>query len=165
MTKISAVYKIINTVTNDCYVGSSKDVMRRWKDHKCPSRWKEHPNNQLYKDFQKYGIDKFRFQMLCPVEPEHLKDVEQELIDMMEPAYNSVNAKGLDVEKVKEYQGKYNQSEKGKETRRKYQMKYKHQLCCYNGETLTLNALLRRFQRSGVEHPAIEAKKYLLEAV
>ena len=34
MNKISAVYKIINTITNDCYVGSSNDVKRRWTQQK-----------------------------------------------------------------------------------------------------------------------------------
>ena len=46
--KISAVYKIVNTVTNECYIGSSKDVIKRWREHKCPSTWKEHPNSPLY---------------------------------------------------------------------------------------------------------------------
>ena len=38
--KISAVYKITNTVTGDFYIGSSKDVKQRWKEHKWPSKWK-----------------------------------------------------------------------------------------------------------------------------
>lgn len=37
MNKISAVYKIVNKVTGDFYIGSSKDVKRRWIQHKCPS--------------------------------------------------------------------------------------------------------------------------------
>ena len=43
MNKISAVYKIVNTITGDCYIGSSKDVKHRWANHKCPSKWREHP--------------------------------------------------------------------------------------------------------------------------
>lgn len=34
MNKISAVYKITNTITNDFYIGSSKNVKVRWIDHK-----------------------------------------------------------------------------------------------------------------------------------
>lgn len=57
MNKISAVYKIVNTVTGDCYVGSSRDVERRWYQHKCPSLWKYKPNSLLYRDFQmKNGV-------------------------------------------------------------------------------------------------------------
>ena len=41
MNKISAVYRIVNTVTNDFYIGSSKNVKKRWQSHKNPSNWKE----------------------------------------------------------------------------------------------------------------------------
>lgn len=59
MEKISGVYKITNTVTNDFYIGSSKDVNKRGANHKCPSTWKKCPNNPMYLDMKKYGIDKF----------------------------------------------------------------------------------------------------------
>ena len=149
MNKISAVYKIVNTITGDFYVGSSINVMQRWTCHKCPYNWKHQPNKQLYKDFQKYGVDKFRFQILAPVEPEYLKQVEQEFIEMLHPAYNKNNANGWDKEAYKEYD-------------REYRKKHYNQLCLYNGEELTLNALSGRFRKAGIEHPDIEAKKYLL---
>lgn len=164
--KISGVYKITNTVTNDFYIGSSKNVKKRWADHKCHSKWKRCPNNPLYLDMQKYGVDKFDFQMLANVEPENLKDVEQQFIETLKPTYNDKNAKGLDIERQKmqhkEYKKKYNQSEKGKENNRKYSNKYRNQTCYYNGETLTLNALVWRFRKDSIEHPTLEAKKYLL---
>ena len=187
MNKISAVYKIVNTVTGDFYVGSSKNVMLRWACHKCPSTWKVQPNNPLYLDMQKLGIYKFRFQILAPVMPKYLKQVEQEFIEMLQPPYNKINSNGLDVERHKEtrkkYSKKYRQSEigreanrkqarkdmkkyrqtnKGKETQRKAVNKYYNQLCSYKGETLTLNTLSARFRKAGIEHPNIEAKKYLL---
>ena len=176
--KISAVYKIVNTVTGDRYVGSSKDVFSRWTSHKCPSRWKENPNSPMYQDMQKYGLDKFRFDILAPVEPEHLKQVEQEFIDLLKPTYNNYRAKGQNVERYKEtkkewsksdrykeymknYSKEYYKSDKGKEARRKGSKNYQNQLCLYNGEELTLSALYKRFSRAGIEHPAVEAKKYL----
>ncbi len=149
MNKISAVYQIINTVTGEMYVGSSKNVFRRWHEHKRLSVWKAHPNSQMYKDMQKYGVDKFSFQILAPVEPEYLKQVEQELIEMLCPAYNDRRSKGLDVERWKE-------------TVRKAKRKYYSQICSYNGEKLTLDALVTRFRRAGIEHPKVEAKRYLL---
>ena len=158
MEKISAVYKIVNTVTRDCYVGSSKNVKRRWASHKQLHMWKKYPNSQLYKDMQKYGVDKFRFQILAPVMPEYLKQVEQEFIDMLHPAYNSNRANGWDVEKKRTSSIKYAQSEKGKER----QKKYLSQLCSYNGETLTLCALRDRFSKTGIKHATLEAKKFLL---
>ena len=55
---ISGVYKIANTITGDFYIGSSKNVKRRWESHKKPSAWKKCPNNQMYIDMQEYGTDK-----------------------------------------------------------------------------------------------------------
>ena len=149
MNKISAVYKIVNTVTGDFYVGSSRDVFHRWASHKEPSRRKKYSNSPLYQDIQKYGVDKFRFQILAPVMPEHLKQVEQEFIEMLHPTYNDRKANGKDTERYKEINRKANR-------------KYFNQLCSYNGETLTLNALRSRFRRAGIEHAALEARKYLI---
>lgn len=42
--------------------------------------------------------------------------------------------------------------------------KYRNQLCFYNGETLTLNALAVRFRKAGIAHPTVEAKKYIINS-
>ena len=157
--KISGVYKIINTVTGDFYIGSSKNVKSRWAVHKCQTTWKNNPNNPMYLDMKHYGTDKFEFQMIEEVEPESLKETEQKFIETLNPTYNNRRANGRDIERQKEY----HKSDKCKEYYKEYNKEYKNQLCCYNGETLTLNALYQRFQRAGVEHPTAEAKKYLLK--
>ena len=123
--KICGVYKITNTATGDFYIGSSKDVKKRLASHKCQSVWKNYPNNQLYKDMQEYGLDKFDFEILAEVEESFLKEREQYFIETLKPTYNNRNANGWDIER-------YN--------------KYYNQLCCYNGETLTLDALRKRFK-------------------
>ena len=45
---------------------------------------------------------------------------------------------------------------------KKSQKQYNNQLCCYNGETLTLRSLYMRFRRARIPNPDIEAKKYLI---
>ena len=156
--KIIGVYKITNTVTKDFYIGSSKDVKLRLACHKCQSTWKRCPNNPMYLDMNKYGVDKFVFEILEEVEEEKLKETEQQFIEILKPTYNSNRANGWDIERYKEY----NKSDKYKEYKKKSNNKYNNQQCSYNGETLTLAALSQRFQKSGVEHPTKEAKKYLL---
>ena len=151
--KTSAVYKITNTVTCDFYIGSSKNVKKRWADHKCQSTWNKCPNKQLYKDMLKYSVDKFEFDILCEVEPDKLKETEQQFIEMLKPAYNINRANGWDVERYKEHK---------KEYQKEYNKEYHNQLCSYNGETLTLNTLSARFSKAGIAHPAIEAKKYII---
>ena len=184
MEKICGIYKITNTITGDFYIGSSKNVKQRWKVHKIPSTWKKCPNNQMYLDFQKYGIDKFVFEILEEAEEEKLKETEQQFIEILKPTYNNYNANGWNIERYKEWQksekgkeshrkasNKYNKSDKGKEykktskckeSNRKSSKKYDNQLCFYNGETLTLCALRTRFRRASIPHPTLEAKKYLI---
>ena len=177
--KISAVYKITNTVTGDFYIGSSKNVKKRWSDHKCKSKWNERPNNPMYLDMQKYGVDKFVFEVIEEAEVDKLKETEQKFIETLKPTYNSCNAKGIDVERKKEYNKEYQKeyhktdkfkkymkeyqkSDKFKEHQKEFYKEYKKQLCLYNGEVLTLNALSKRFSKAGIPHPQIEAKKYLV---
>ena len=166
--KIIGIYKITNTVTCDFYIGSSKDVKKRWANHKCQSVWKQYPNKQLYQDMRKYGVDKFEFDILCEVEPEKLKVAEQQFIEILKPTYNRCNAKGLNVERRKEYQKEYLKEyrieyyQQNREKHKEYYNKYDNQQCLYNGETLTLAALSTRFRRAGIPHPVLEAKKYLV---
>ena len=160
--KISGIYKITNTITGDFYIGSSKDIKHRWTAHKCPSTWKKCQNNPMYLDMKKYGVDKFEFEILAEVEIDKLKETEQQFIETLNPSYNSCNAKGWNTERRKEYHKEYKKSEKGKETNRKSCKKYNNQLCFYNGQTLTLNALSMRFKRQGIDHCTVEAKKYLI---
>lgn len=145
MNNIIGVYKITNTITGDFYIGSSKDVKRRWANHKCTSTWNKCKNNPLYMDMKKYGVDKFEFEVFAEVEVGNLKEMEQQFIETLKPTYNNRNSKGWDVERYKEWNNHY-----------------KNQLCFFNGEKLTLNALYQRFEKQGINHPTLEAKKYLL---
>ena len=151
MEKISAVYKIINTITGDFYIGSSKDVKRRWAEHKRLSTWNKCKNNPLYLDMKKFGINKFELEILEEIEIGNLKDKEQQFIETLKPTYNNNNAKGLDVKRHIE-------------THRKASNNYENQLCCYNNEILTLATLSMRFIKAGIEHPTLEAKKYLIRS-
>ena len=156
--KISAVYKITNTVTGDFYIGSSKNVKNRWKEHKKPSSWKKSQNSPMYQDMKKYGKDKFELQILAEVEIEHLKEAEQQFIELLKPTYNNRRAKGWDIERYnqrhKEYQKDYKKSERYKECNKEYMKEYRkserykeyikeynNQLCYYNGKNITLDEL------------------------
>ena len=169
--KICAVYKITNTITGDFYIGSSKDVKKRWREHKCQSVWNERPNSKLYQDMKKFGTEKFVFEILAEVEENKLKKTEQQFIETLHPTYNDRNANGRDTERYKESQKKfqnsdkrkeYEKTERYKESQKKALNKYQSQLCRYNGVLLTLHALSERFSRAGIPNPTTEAKKYLI---
>ena len=94
-------------------------------------------------------MNNFEFQVIAEVEIGSLKKTEQQFIEALNPTYNNYDENDWDTERLKE-------------SNKKASNKYKNQLCCYNSETLTLNALYMRFYRAGIEHPFIEAKKYLI---
>ena len=166
MNKISGVYKITNNITGDFYIGSSKDIKHRWANHNSSSTWKQCPNSIMYQDMTKYGLSNFKFEII--EETENLKEREQYWINILKPSYNDRRATGLDTERHRKYY-KVHKGEclaRHKEWYKMHSdyMKECHNKCCfYEGETLTLNALSQRFQKQGILHAWLEAKKYLIE--
>jgi group I intron endonuclease len=78
---LSGIYRIKNIITNDCYVGSSVNIERRWKEHKNALKANCHDNQYIQNAYNKYGIDAFKYEILeiCPVE--YIIEREQERID------------------------------------------------------------------------------------
>lgn len=176
--KISGVYKITNNITGDFYIGSSKNIEKRWAVHKCVSVWKRRPGMKLYQAFIKYGLDNFIFEVL--EETSSLKKREQYWIEQLKPIYNNNWAKGQDAERYKETSRRcckeYYEIHRNEQLAKAKAYRQAHRdeclarmkecnsrLCFYKGETLTLNALSKRFCRQGIPHSYIEAKKYLIE--
>lgn len=60
---ISGIYKITNIINGKCYIGCSKDIKKRWKQHT-----KDATKSQIHLAIQKYGVDNFIFEVLleCP---------------------------------------------------------------------------------------------------
>lgn len=153
------VYKITNIITGEYYIGSSNNVDKRWREHRNPSTWKRHLNNQLYRDIQEYGVEQFVIEVIEELpDTKMLHNREQYWIKLLQPVYNTYTAcTGLDKKRYdKQYYIEHADDIK------KYKKQYNNRLCNYNGEILTLNALRKRFSRQGIEHPVIEAKKYLI---
>lgn len=140
---VSGVYAITNKTTGERYIGSSRDIRKRWKTHLDKREWSKNPGMLLYQAFQKYGIENFTFTIVALVEPEHLKEVEQEAIEMFKPELNARRPIITDDERI----------ERDRE--------YRRQLCVYNNKEIKLSALSKRFSRLGIPHPTKEAKKYL----
>lgn len=175
--KISGVYQIVNTITGDCYIGSSVDLEKRKQEHFRESIWKHNPNKQLYKDMKQYGKDSFLFRPIRLCKPEELKKYEQAAIEKYNPKYNVKAAytglTGLSKEEynkqyykenadnIKQYHKQYNKE--NIDEIKQYQKQYHNQKCLYENELLTLNALTLRFVKKGIDHPTQEAKKYLID--
>lgn len=85
--EMTGVYKITNLLTNQSYIGQSKDIDRRWMEHKTP---KAGGNDRLHKDMQRFGIENFKFEVLKECEPSELLIEERRFIKEQHPFYNTV---------------------------------------------------------------------------
>ena len=158
MQKVSGVYKITNTITGDFYIGSSKDIKRRWANHKSPSTWAISLGMSLYQAFINYGLNNFTFEII--EETDNLKKREQYWIDQLKPNYNDRRADGFNIERFRDYYRDHYKS--NKEYWNTYQNKYQGRLCLYNSEILTLGTLYHRLRKCRIDHPFREAKNYLI---
>lgn len=58
------VYKIVCSITNKCYVGSSKNIRVRWVEHQRHLNRNTHPNPKLQRAWNKYGADNFQLKVI-----------------------------------------------------------------------------------------------------
>ena len=61
---MQGIYKIKNKITGKVYVGSSKDVFARWKQHKSDLKCGRHHSRLLQESWRKYGLDNHEFEIL-----------------------------------------------------------------------------------------------------
>ena len=106
------IYKITNLNNNHCYIGQSRNIQKRWKDHIAISKREndQHYNYPLYKAFRKYGIENFKFQILEQCDINLLNEKQQYWIDYYNAEYNQtvkeyhVVPQKLTLQQVKEIQ-------------------------------------------------------------
>jgi group I intron endonuclease len=81
------IYRIRNLVNNKCYIGSSKNINRRWHRHKCGLRNNHHENVILQRAWNKYGEENFVFEVIEECDLSILLETEQKYLDL-NPKYN-----------------------------------------------------------------------------
>jgi len=67
---MGGIYEIFCIKTGKRYIGSSKDMNKRWQSHLNSLRRGDHHNYYLQKDFLRYGEDNFIFSIIEIVEDE-----------------------------------------------------------------------------------------------
>lgn len=73
------IYKIENLLNHRCYIGQSRDIEKRWRNHKIAafnSNQKSY-DYPLYRAIRKYGLDNFSFEIieLCSIEDLDCKEI------------------------------------------------------------------------------------------
>lgn len=74
---LCGIYCIENTINNKKYIRLSRDIRRRWNEHKSELRNNNHDNVYLQRAWNVYGEDSFRFNIIELCEPCELCDKEQ----------------------------------------------------------------------------------------
>lgn len=87
-TKTCGIYSITSPSGN-FYIGSSVDVRARWAGHKAELKSGKHHCEPLQFAAHKYGIDALKFELLAECPEEHLRELEQLVIDVADPEYNA----------------------------------------------------------------------------
>jgi len=79
--KVSGIYKIINKINGKYYIGSSKNIHKRWNSHKLYLNKGNHHNQYLQRAWNKYGKDNFDFVILVSISEKDLLTEEQKYLD------------------------------------------------------------------------------------
>lgn len=84
------IYKIENLINHNCYIGQSRNIYKRWSNHKTAAfnsndKGYEYP---LYRAIRKYGLDFFDFSILEECSIEELNNKEIYWINFYQPVYN-----------------------------------------------------------------------------
>ena len=89
------IYKITNTITDECYIGQSVDVYKRWCEHcKCGLGIDTPPGNKLYKAIQEYGLENFTFELLTECTQSELNEKERYFIELYQADTFGFNSTG-----------------------------------------------------------------------
>lgn len=88
----SGVYMITNNVTGERYIGQSRNLRKRYCEHRVPS---EIGNDRLHKDMREYGLSNFSFHVLKYCTDDELISEEKTFIRNCQPEYNFVNTEKM----------------------------------------------------------------------
>ena len=87
------IYKIENLINHKVYIGQSKNIERRWTEHRTRVNYARNDNLPLYRAFRKYGIENFSFEVIEQCNVEKLNEKEKKYIQL----YNSFAPNGYNA--------------------------------------------------------------------
>ncbi len=85
---LSGIYQIRNIVTNKIYIGSAVDLNRRRVEHFYYLKRNRHHSILLQRNYNKYGLNCFKFEILSYCPREYLIKLEQWFLDNLKPSLN-----------------------------------------------------------------------------
>ena len=76
------VYKFTNMVTGKFYIGGTSNISKRKSKHFSDLHRGVHHNTYIQSDYNKYGKNNFKFEILCYCEEDNILKVEQIVLDI-----------------------------------------------------------------------------------
>lgn len=99
------VYKITCLSNDKIYIGSSKDISNRFRQHKYLLKKYKHDNKFLQNDWNKYGESNFKFEILEECNEEDRFNLEQKYFDELEPFWDYGNGYNIQKHAMEVYTG------------------------------------------------------------
>lgn len=99
MKIIAGIYRIVNLKNKKSYIGSSKNIIRRWYIHKSALKNNRHHCIYLQRSWNKHGAQTFKFEIIKElpfVSEEQLLAEELKVIGELLPEYNVGSVGGGD---------------------------------------------------------------------
>ena len=90
----SGIYCIYNIIKREFYIGSSKNIIKRFREHKQELYNKKHHSKYLQNSWNKYGKSNFIFKVIRLCNPEDCIQLEQYFINAIQPEYNMCKIAG-----------------------------------------------------------------------
>lgn len=91
----AGVYAITNTVTEEQYIGATRDLKRRLVSHRAALRSARHPNKRLQESWSQYGEEVFSFSVLDELKDCNALFLQSRLLELegiwmnrLKPAFN-----------------------------------------------------------------------------
>lgn len=84
----SGIYFIRSTVNGKVYIGSTVNIRKRYREHKCILKSNQHTNIHLQRHYNKNGGNSLEYGLLELVTKDQLQDKEQDYVDKLDPEFN-----------------------------------------------------------------------------
>lgn len=84
----SGVYQIVNIVNGRKYIGSSKNIEKRFEEHRKNLKTNKHINIILQRSYNKYGENSFIYEIVEECELDKLFEFEQKYLDTETNLFN-----------------------------------------------------------------------------